>query len=32
MAGKGIEDVERSVEHAAGVDAHLEAHGAGRQG
>jgi molecular chaperone HscA len=32
MAGKGVDDVERSVQHAAGVDAHLEAHGAGRQG
>ncbi|HVJ21872.1 MAG TPA: Fe-S protein assembly chaperone HscA [Polyangiaceae bacterium] len=32
MAGKGVDDVERSVQHAAGVEAHLEAHAAGRQG
>jgi molecular chaperone HscA len=31
MAGKGLAEMERSVEHAAGVEAHLEAHGAGRQ-
>ncbi len=32
IAGKALGEVERSVEHAAGVDAHLAAHASGRQG